>query len=267
MGLKVTEERLTTGPVSSPTSIRPPWNKAKLALGFAAIDPGGQWLPHVPHPLPGEPIRLHATLDQVLGGLEPPNLAPVLALGHRTLSLAAAPGRYPFDWYALQGELSLEGVSEHGISLCRPYCSSYVPLRVSVFRGAGIAPFAFKMSILHLESPQEGNRIITMRFERANVTRWYIVIVALIPLVLGLLLCLVLFRPESELGTRIGPEAIAGVAAVLLAILPIRLVLVPTEISEPTLVDYWLGFEMALLAALGCLAVRRAMGVRERPPA
>jgi hypothetical protein len=63
-------------------------------------------------------------------------------------------------------------------------------------------------------------------------------------------------------GSLVSPEGIAGVAAVLLAILPIRLILVPGEISDLTLVDYWLGFEMAVLAALACGAVWRALGAQ-----
>jgi hypothetical protein len=45
----------------------------------------------------------------------------------------------------------------------------------------------------------------------------------------------------------------------LLAVLPIRLVLVPSNVTELTLVDYWLGFEVAVLAAVACLAVRRTL--------
>lgn len=101
---------------------------------------------------------------------------------------------------------------------------------------------------------------MAMRLERTATTRWYVVIVACIPLILGLLLAVVLFSDRIAAKRGIGPDALAGVAAVLLAILPIRLVLVPTEISELTLIDYWLGWEMGLLAGLACLAVWRALG-------
>ena len=55
------------------------------------------------------------------------------------------------------------------------------------------------------------------------------------------------------------PEALVGFGAVLLAIVPIRAVLVPATASELTLVDYWLGVEVAILAALACVAVSRAV--------
>jgi hypothetical protein len=103
--------------------------------------------------------------------------------------------------------------------------------------------------------------ILTVRLHRTAATQVYVVVVALIPLLLGLLL-LIVFSMGHRTGSLVGPEGIAGVAAVLLAILPIRFVLVPGEISDLTLVDYWLGFEMAALAALACGAVWRALGAK-----
>jgi hypothetical protein len=83
------------------------------------------------------------------------------------------------------------------------------------------------------------------------------------PLVLEALLVIVLFKRREEEGRRLGPEVLAGVAAVLLAILPIRQVLVPSSISVLTFVDYMLGLEMALLAAIACVVVWHRL--RERP--
>jgi hypothetical protein len=68
-----------------------------------------------------------------------------------------------------------------------------------------------------------------------------------------------LFGAEIAPARGIGPDSVTGVAAVLLAILPIRLVLVPAEVSELTLIDYLLGFEMALLASLAALVVLRGL--------
>jgi hypothetical protein len=94
--------------------------------------------------------------------------------------------------------------------------------------------------------------VLTVAVARPARTELYVVAVALIPLVFALLLLAVfLRRPRKDAG----PEGIVGVAAVLLAILPIRLVLVPSEISGLTLVDYGLGVEMAILAALACFVV------------
>jgi hypothetical protein len=50
------------------------------------------------------------------------------------------------------------------------------------------------------------------------------------------------------------PEVIVGVAAILLAILPIRAVLVPSDITVLTLVDLALACEIAALAAGTALA-------------
>jgi hypothetical protein len=104
--------------------------------------------------------------------------------------------------------------------------------------------------------------ILKVRLHRTAATELYVVVVALIPLLLGLLL-LIVFSMHHRTGTLVGPEGITGVAAVLLATLPIRLVLVPGEISDLTLVDY-----VARLrdGSSRCACVRRGLE-GSRPPA
>ncbi len=59
-------------------------------------------------------------------------------------------------------------------------------------------------------------------------------------------------------------EGLAAIAAVMLAILPIRSVLVPANISSLTLVDFVLASEMATLAA-GAALVSLWPGINVRP--
>ncbi|HEU0317765.1 MAG TPA: hypothetical protein VFR49_10575, partial [Solirubrobacteraceae bacterium] len=83
----------------------------------------------------------------------------------------------------------------------------------------------------------------------------FVVIVGFIPLFLAFMLFV---ATRSRHGTALlGPEALTGFTAALLAILPIRLVLVPADIADLTLFDYYLGFEMAVLAAVALIAERR----------
>jgi hypothetical protein len=91
-----------------------------------------------------------------------------------------------------------------------------------------------------------------------------VLLIAAIPAILEVLLGLLLLRQSRVQRGRAELETFAGVAAVLLAILPIRLVLVPTSIVSLTIVDYWLGLLVALLIGLASLAVRTAFGVSRR---
>jgi hypothetical protein len=72
---------------------------------------------------------------------------------------------------------------------------------------------------------------------------------------------LLLTLPDGE--RPVDATLITGVAAFLIAMLPIREVLVPSELSGFTFVDYAIGTEMAVMVA-ATLVVARAAG-RRRP--
>jgi hypothetical protein len=174
---------------------------------------------------------------------------PVVDLGSETYPIASAPRRYPFDWYALKVWLRVDFF---------PYFYGLVrgkegfPFRLySVLAGPTYAPLNLKVSTEYTRDLEHG---VFFEFTHGGATRLYVIVIALIPLVLELLLCIVFVRLRRS-DRQLGLEAIAGVAAVLLAILPIRAVLVPQTAVELTLVDYILGFEMAALAAFACVAV------------
>lgn len=125
-----------------------------------------------------------------------------------------------------------------------------LPFGLTILKDPDLSPFDSNASI---EGPQPPLyvprfRLVALRFNRSGITRAFIVTIAVIPLILGILLCTLLFAANSS--HPMVPDGLAGVAAVLLAILPIRFVLVPPEVSELTLVDYWLGLVMAMLAAI-----------------
>jgi hypothetical protein len=204
-----------------------------------------------------EAIERHTTVYRLLGGSKQGEWrsAPV---GRFVVPLASAPRRYPFDWYALRGKLSVGDPTFRLAMCCSDESGTLFPFYLTVLRGQNISPFVVRASTKPTPRQQheEGNQIVSIQLQRSDITRAYVVVVACLTLLLGLLLCVLLFGT----GRPVGPDGLTGVAAVLLAILPIRLVLVPSEVSELTLIDFWFAFEMALLAAVACVAVWRALG-------
>jgi len=195
--------------------------------------------------------------------------AAVAHLGTIVIPLAGAARKYPFDWYAARGDVTLTTNEafpevrhvEAGVQTATGGAKAEQSrFELALLNDQGIAPFTLAATGSAGATALADTQTIALRFQREATTRWYVVIIALIPLVLALLLSVALFSPHVSGRPTIGPEMLAGVTAVLLAVLPIRFVLVPSEIPELTLVDYWLGLEMALLAALACFAVWRALG-------
>jgi hypothetical protein len=192
----------------------------------------------------------------------------VTRLGEFVLPLAAAQQRYPFDWYAggatvaVEVEYPAKEVIEGRLQATEEYEGQRFEL--ALVNGQQLAPFVLSASAnMSTTKPVPAVRI-ALCWQREGVTRLYVLVIALLPLILGLLFFVVLFSSRLSARAPVGPELIAGVAAVLLGVLPIRTVLVPSEISTLTLLDYWLGLEMAVLVALPCFAVWRALG-REKP--
>ncbi len=197
-----------------------------------------------------------------LGRFVGANESPQASLGEFTLPLVAAPQEYPFDWYSLRDDFSvtifyLDGEKDEEI-VARPTKSDEPPVNVKVFGEPALSPLILTASTAKPPRELDHGASLTVRLERSATTRWYVTVIAWIPLLLAVLLCIVLLRANAAEG-RIGLEAVAAVTAALLAVLPIRFVLVPAAVAELTLVDYWLGFEVAVLAAVACLAVRRTL--------
>jgi hypothetical protein len=179
------------------------------------------------------------------------------------LSVTGSFSKYPFDSYAatLVLQMHLQG---GGIGLAaRPLgriSSSFLPFELKSYVGADIAPLGVETTTgpatsapgLALDSH---GRLLGIEMERSTHAQLYVLLVAIVPFILELLLFVVTLRGPAGMS----PEALVGFGAVLLAIVPIRAVLVPATASELTLVDYWLGVEVAILAALACVAVSRTV--------
>jgi len=203
-------------------------------------------------------LRKEVPLGQLVG-----DEFPQINLGRITLPLIAATREYPFDWYSLRDEFSvliwyLLGENNEEIKVQATGTNEPI-VHVKVFADPALAPLVLSASESKPPRELDHGTAVSLRLTRSAPTRWYVVVIAGIPALLALLLCVVFLRPGIGDRPRVGPEAVGAVAAVLLAVLPIRLVLVPSSATELTLVDYWLGFEMAVLAAVACFAVRRTL--------
>jgi hypothetical protein len=264
---KATPERSALLP-SSQEGTRLPDHTGRLAIGvsLALVGPGTTEEERAAQ----EPEFHNTTLARLF--IREDREQPPAPLRSFVVTLGANPHRYPFDWYAMRADLETGDADGGQFAYCSPgapslaTCSSSVPTRVELFDDSSLSGYSVRASLSPPSAP-DGARVLVLKLERDAVTKLYVVVVALIPLVLGLLLLLV-FVAVVPRKRAVGPDAIAGVAAVLLAILPIRLVLVPGDVTILTLVDYWLGIEMAVLAALACLVVWRGLGpARDDDPA
>jgi hypothetical protein len=222
-------------------SLRPGWSGESLTVAFQ----GENVFLEGPHYLRGP------TLGHLI---KPRNANEFQNLGSIVLPLSGNPARYPFDSYAVNTGILFQSTHERLRTAIRN--GAELPFELAFSRGAGVAPL--KVVVAHEGPSAIGDTAIGLYLQlgRTALTKWYVLVVLIIPLILELLLCVVLFRAARE---GLGPEALVGVAAVLLAILPIRQILVPSGISVLTLVDYGLVVEVAILVAITCLAVRKTV--------
>jgi hypothetical protein len=95
-----------------------------------------------------------------------------------------------------------------------------------------------------------------IKANRALSTQVFVSLIATLPLLLFVGL-LALVRPiaNNPEQRRFPAELLVGVGAFLLAVIPVRTVLVPAEISQLTVVDYILGTEMTVMVAASLMIV------------
>ena len=190
-------------------------------------------------------------------------ISPVVNLGTVVVPLHAAPEQYPRDWYDLTGRLAVT-VSRGIVGLPEPTPSKgrhseprpeWLPFSIILAADPSVASFSpLDASV----SPCcARSRRLLVRFRRDWTTQAYVLAISCIPLLLAIILLVAMAaRPNAEVPT---PEGLTGYIAALLAVLPIRLVLVPAGVTDLTLVDYWLGVQMALLVWVAVRAERRGL--------
>jgi hypothetical protein len=113
---------------------------------------------------------------------------------------------------------------------------------------------------------------LILEASRSPSNKLFISVLVLLPLLLFLGVLWTLMpraAHEGRADARLPAELLVGVGAFLLAVLPIRVVLVPSDVSRLTVVDYALGTEMAVMVAatlMLALAVSEASVVGEALP-
>lgn len=171
-------------------------------------------------------------------------LAPV---GSVTLALEGYPRAYPLDRYVT--EVTVE-VNE-SCSIDSAFPTVFVDPGASSLDWTVSSPRAFTGTSEVEERTPKGTVVfcggsvgdIVLQARRPLSTKLFVLCLVGIPLLLIGLLALRLTE-----GTPRSVDGLVGVTAIMLAILPIRTVLVPGDISTLTLVDFALASEMALLA-------------------
>jgi hypothetical protein len=171
-------------------------------------------------------------------------------MGAFTLPAGGLAQKYPFDTVRLEGSWYLqEHPSKHPQRL--PFARN-LNLQVAVFRQATMFQWT-----------TNGNKQAPFALvgERSAATRLFVISLLLLPVILfGALLVVI----RADVDERVEKGLVTGVAAYMLAVLPIRLVLVPPELRGFTFVDYALGAEMATMVAATLIVIWAASVGRQR---
>jgi hypothetical protein len=183
-------------------------------------------------------VKFTALTPQAPGGL-------TAGPGPFNLTLGGnGPQSYPLDDYA-----TAVGVNLHwpvGITITGPNGPHDSPGKIVVYA----SPHLRDTRTVVASNPSP--RYVTVEVRRSLST--VVFVFALLTALAALTLSLAIARWQSTEGPR-GVEMLVGVAAILVALLPVRSVLVPADISTLTLVDLLLGTLMTALAVLGVWAI------------
>jgi hypothetical protein len=172
------------------------------------------------------------------------NSAAPQPIGSVTIPLEGYPRRYPLDQYQASIGVSISGTC----AAMAPTIEVLADPGVGNFDWSSAQPNAGTGSAIAVTKGQQpicssAAYPVAIAAHRPATTRLFVLALVAIPLLLIVLLSLRL----SD-GTPRSIDGLVGVTAIMLAILPIRTVLVPGDITSLTLVDFALATEMALLA-------------------
>jgi Domain of unknown function (DUF4436) len=210
--------------------------------------------PEGPKIIPRSPQAV-VRMSVLRGAGETENFAPVslsrfsevaahIQLGTFEELMSGSPPLYPFDSYNASFGCEVTTFDPNN------RITSHLFVKPLFIDGPAMQP-------LHTEGEAlEGNPLLAgMHIHRPVAAIIYIVLVAMVPMILALLMIIVVLARSSKEQFSFGAAELAGIGAVLLAILPVRQVLVPPSATQLTLVDYILGLEMAVMIGFACFAV------------
>jgi hypothetical protein len=167
------------------------------------------------------------------------------------LGIKAAPQAYPFDWYYAKVSVRLRARSKTTNKLASLPTELATDVR-------GLAAYSIDFT------DERDHPTVAVIAERKFTTKLFVVSVAFIPVLFLVIVLyeLATFRPTGNKESRRAFQVEAAVG--ILAILPLRQVLVPTDISRLTVVDYFFG-SLALAFALAvCFRVVIDVAARRR---
>jgi hypothetical protein len=226
------------------------WLGAAFRISFNGVAPPATW----ESPIPTATIlKSHAPQ----GGLR-----AAVALGTVTLPVLGAAHSYPLDSYEDRGtwEVSTPPGTYDGLATT---AREQLPLRLEVAAPATTA-------IAWHSHPQRTTfgAVQELAGTRSFETKLFILVLLLLPIALFLGVLSTIGPSSSDLSRPIDAGLLAGVAAFLIAILPIRAVLVPADVAGLTVVDFALGTEITAMVAatlvvaveLGQRAIKRHRG-------
>lgn len=181
-----------------------------------------------------------------------PESAAVVTLGIRY----AATNRYPDDWYAAATSFRMQ--LPDGLVWSTPLlASSEIPAGAEVANASGSTDKIIYLSnssfLQHTdEGPYSSNPSISIIVRRPPLTQLFVWSMALTPALLLPIIVIQLISERREAGasSKTARNVSLELAAALLAILPLRQVLVPSEVQGLTTVDYLLGAELAIFIGI-----------------
>jgi hypothetical protein len=180
-----------------------------------------------------------------------------------TIPLAGRPDSYPLDWQSNACVVTVLYPS-HLTHVRRTagrleiVPSILVPTQVRVHAAPSLAGFAVKTNGPRDAHPPVVAAQPELRFtvERTPSTKLFVFIVLATPLLLAFGVGLALLT-SGRIRSGESHELLVGMATATIALLPLRVVLVPGDLQSPTLVDWCLGAELLVFAAVGLIGLGR----------
>jgi hypothetical protein len=156
--------------------------------------------------------------------------------------------QYPSDWYWLNALVYIELPKPFILSADGLGGAFYLPLEIRVAYSPGLEGKEL-IAVHQAANASPEIQTLEVRIKRDRATRFFTYALALVPLALGVLLGHLLFLHPESAGLKTN-EVLMGAAVILLAVLPLRPVLVPAEIPVLTRVDILLGYSIVLIVSL-----------------
>jgi hypothetical protein len=179
--------------------------------------------------------------------------AAVSGPGDFVLPLYGKPDAYPLDWFTFAGQFTVRGPA---------WLAEDLPstLQVSFITLPGVGDFDFELQPKSLDAG-----VVRLHIDRERSTKRFVIGLLALPF----LLAAVLFGLTTLHGVG-GPadsrNLVLAVAAAIFALLPIRQVLVPSDVEGLTTVDWCLGAAVLVFMAIAVWSLGLSMAAgRKRP--